>query len=51
VVTRCYETNPGWILLTCFLLKQFQNRICCISGSIIVISSIDYALDGNLIVN
>jgi hypothetical protein len=25
VPTRCYETNPGWMLLSYLWLKQFQT--------------------------
>jgi hypothetical protein len=26
VPTRCYETNPGWMLLTYLWLRQFQTN-------------------------
>jgi hypothetical protein len=36
VSTRCYETNPGLMLLTYLWLQQFQTNQCLIAASIIV---------------
>jgi hypothetical protein len=39
VPTRCYQTNPGWMLLTYLWLQQFQTSLCFIGGSMIVSAS------------
>jgi hypothetical protein len=51
VPTRCYETNPGWMLLTYLQLQQFQTSMCFTTGSIILSIRREFILDGVLIVN
>jgi hypothetical protein len=50
VSIRCYETNPGSMLLIYLWLRQSQTNLCLIAGSIIASENRDCVLAGVLIV-